>query len=425
MSNKISTNFKTKKGAASFYVVIFTTLVLGIITISFVRIMLSEATRTTDTDLNQSAYDSALAGVEDAKSALKKINQDPSLAEQLFPKDPQQTPECNTLTKILYGPGSDLTKDVQIAEKTSGESREAQAYTCVKMTNIVDDYRATLTSNTRMKVVPLRIRGGFSQVKYLKVSWYAKTDGDGVKYLQNKDAQNPLYFNENGVAESPDQSVLAPPVLTAELIQTDTLFNAAELVSDARTAGTDRSTVVLYPVKSGASDKDINADEMRQAADPYKNNANQPFYVNCVDSADQEFVCEKTLQLPYTINGSQEKGDDTAFLLIAAPYGNSDTKFKITALDEEKNVLQFENAQYQVDSTGRANDIYRRIETRLEIGNANFPFPEYTIEGSNATQGKASIWKNFWITNNCQTTVNEKIGGEQYGITDCRNSGTP
>ena len=66
---------KTRKGAASIYVVVFVTLILGILTISFVRIMLSEAVQTTNYDLSQSAYDSALAGVEDAKVALLKYHE--------------------------------------------------------------------------------------------------------------------------------------------------------------------------------------------------------------------------------------------------------------------------------------------------------------------------------------------------------------
>ena len=61
---------KTRKGAASIYIVIFTTTLLGIIALSFVRIMLAESLRTTNYSLSQSAYNSALAGIEDAKIIL-------------------------------------------------------------------------------------------------------------------------------------------------------------------------------------------------------------------------------------------------------------------------------------------------------------------------------------------------------------------
>ena len=50
-------------------------IILGIITLGFTRLMLSQATQTTNNDLSQSAYDSALAGVEDAKISVIKYHQ--------------------------------------------------------------------------------------------------------------------------------------------------------------------------------------------------------------------------------------------------------------------------------------------------------------------------------------------------------------
>ena len=56
---------KFKKGAASFYIVAISTLILVIIAASFAAVIISEMARTSNDDLAQSAYDSALAGVED------------------------------------------------------------------------------------------------------------------------------------------------------------------------------------------------------------------------------------------------------------------------------------------------------------------------------------------------------------------------
>ena len=67
---KKKAKMKSKKGAASFYIVAFSTLVLIIIATSFAAIIISEVTRTANDDLSQSAYDSAMAGVEDAKIAF-------------------------------------------------------------------------------------------------------------------------------------------------------------------------------------------------------------------------------------------------------------------------------------------------------------------------------------------------------------------
>ena len=55
-----------RQGVASLYVVVFATILFGVITLSFTRIILSEVEQSSDDDLSQSAYDAALAGVEDA-----------------------------------------------------------------------------------------------------------------------------------------------------------------------------------------------------------------------------------------------------------------------------------------------------------------------------------------------------------------------
>ena len=61
---------KFKEGAASFYIVAISTLILVIVAASFAAVIISEVTRTSNDDLAQSAYDAALAGVEDAKLAF-------------------------------------------------------------------------------------------------------------------------------------------------------------------------------------------------------------------------------------------------------------------------------------------------------------------------------------------------------------------
>ena len=63
-----------KKGATSIIATVFTIILFSIITIGFTRLILSEVLQTTNTSLSKSAYDSALAGVEDAKIALLKYH---------------------------------------------------------------------------------------------------------------------------------------------------------------------------------------------------------------------------------------------------------------------------------------------------------------------------------------------------------------
>jgi hypothetical protein len=56
--------------------------------------------------------------------------------------------------------------------------------------------------------------------------------------------------------------------------------------------------------------------------------------------------------------------------------------------------LPFVGVQARVDSTGRANDLFRRVEARIELVDIYFPLPDYSV------QANTDIVKNFWVTFN-------------------------
>lgn len=386
----------TKKGAASLYVVIFTTILFSVITLSFIRIILSESVQSSNDDLSQSAYDSALAGVEDAKIAVNKYYQclsNPSLsgcnvyktgAGGTISGDSIFGGNCEDFklkNKILYAGSTD--SEVKIQESNLSGNNTDQAYTCVIVNNIVPDYRSTLTSDTRTRVIPLGVGSQLNQVKKVEFRWYSEINGTVFNsYFQDASHSQ----NLPNKSQSP-----IPPIISLTLLHTGNDIK----VGDYMTAETpDYSTMILRPV-SGGGVNSISATEISSAG--LATTSQSPFYINCDYG---EFAC--TVNLESDSTDIFYPGFNTnAFLIVSLPYGETVTDFAVTMYDNNGNIVNFENVQISVDSTGRANQLLRRVETRLDPSDTFFPYPEYEVTLSGT--GDDSFLKNFWITNNCWT----------------------
>ena len=101
----------------------------------------------------------------------------------------------------------------------------------------------------------------------------------------------------------------------------------------------------------------------------------------------------------------------TSYVAVNLPYGAPDTDVSIkmyscsdaslpTTAENCGAPLEFANVQPMVDSTGRANDLFRRVESRIELYDTSFPVTSFGLamtDPSNTT----GIAKDFYATNNC------------------------
>ncbi len=371
----------SKKGVASLYVVIFATILFGVITLSFIRIILSESQQTGNDDLSQSAYDSAMAGVEDAKLAVNKFYKNYNSADigDLFGG------ECNSegaeggtfkLKSFLY-PGSGAG-EVKIQE-SAGNSTE-QAYTCVILENIVGDYRSTLTSDNRTKVVPLGIGSTeLSNVKKIRINWYSEVNGTKFGKTAGNSKKLP---NKN--------DSYTPPALSVTLLKTKGTIN---LDAFNKSEDPNYGSMLFLPSTTNASRAGNFFDNNDVANAGLSSKPNEPYLVQC--KMGDEFACSVTLE------AGMGTDIQNAMLIISMPYGDIVTDFMVELLDDGGDPIPFENVQISVDSTGRANQLVRRVETRLDPADLFFPYPEYEVELTG--DGDKSFLKNFWITANCWT----------------------
>ena len=88
------------------------------------------------------------------------------------------------------------------------------------------------------------------------------------------------------------------------------------------------------------------------------------------------------VQLPEAVGGG--RSNETFMFVLNLPYGQPDTEFAMEfyyrAADGNLKRTTIRDAQVVVDSTGRTNDLVRRVEVRLETSDTSFAYPMYALQ---------------------------------------------
>lgn len=403
-----------QSGAVSLFVVIFAMLIITVITVSFLRLMMADQQRASDTDLSQSAYDSAMAGVEDAKRALLRYQavcaNTPSDCAALSSRLSSDT--CNEAllegsvvnpSDVEAGSGSN-PGEVNVRQSITGNDASLnQAYTCVTIQLETQRYVGTLAAN-ESQLVPLIGTNDFDTVT---VRWFDRDDvgrTDGAVSLTALATQQRLlqqWSASGGGSGGTGWPTNRPSVMRTQLIQFGDSFTLSSFDIVNSSSQNNASTLFLYPV-SGGSASSPNSDAF-VGRDIRKNDANDdpdadsalasPLPVRCVASVSGGgFACSMSLRLPTPIGG----GDRTAFLRLSPFYNASHFEVVLSngvPLTTGANVVRFKDVQPIVDSTGRANDVFRRVQTNVDLFDTSFPYPDASIDVTN------NFCKDFAVTN--------------------------
>lgn len=384
---------KFRKGAASFYIVAFSTLILLIVATSFATIIISEINRTSNNDLSQSAYDSAMAGVEDAKLAyynyLNCVNKDSN--EDRCEKVKSQVrggQNCNMVNTILGREGGELI------ETNTGGNNMQQAYTCVIFSTILENYENTMSSSKSFQVIDANFVEGdqANKVSKLQIDWYSARNSQNGREVNygNFIPTGKVLFGGLGTLTG----IPKPPTISVAILQTGLSFNLADF--DA-TVGktTNKGMVYLVPMQE-KNDKSVegnhktawNGKENYIDENGFLDSNNQlatnvPYTVYCNDGG--EYLCSVTIDLPRPVEG-ENRNPNTFKVIVALPYGAPEFDYRVTfkcndgtcgnpveseGEESSGDVAYLDGVQIEVDSTGRANDLYRRIITRLENGSSS------------------------------------------------------
>lgn len=400
-----------RKGAASFYIVAFSTLILMIVATSFAAVIISETTRTSNDDLSQSAYDAALAGVEDAKLLYQSYQNcvlqgtKTSDCQTLIATVESGATDCDMVGKSL---GRTIENGIGVPIQSSKvvNNNMQQYYTCVKMETVLNDFRSSLSASDMIRVAKVKFDDGVAdKIDKVKISWY--DDLSNMRYWSHSSSG---LFQPIGLA-----GVAAPPVISLAMVQTAQEFNFSDFNFTVGET-TDRGMVYLVPTnnKNNAGRKDRNNyigawngkensinkwaflesnDKTVANSDPsYTGNkswaGNLPYMVYC--DGEGTFACSTTIEIPRPVTGwggSTKRNDNTFVFVVGLPYGKPATNFSLeffcgeAECGGEQTIISAEDkssesrdnkraylkeTQIRVDSTGRANDLFRRVEMRLQ-----------------------------------------------------------
>lgn len=349
-----------EQGVASIFIVVFSILLLIVVSISFTQLMMSEQIRSNDTELSQGAYDSALSGVEDGKRVLALCQQsgyDPSnVACQAILKG-----ECTTVSDA--GIVSQENGEVYIKTTSNGGKDFEQAYTCVKISLDSPEYKGTIDQSGDSTVIPLR---GVSAFDKVQLFWRVPS------ISQVSDLGSAIYLK---LPQASAWSAEKPPVIRSQLIQ----YKDGSLLSSDFDSNNNSHTTYFYPTTGGVAGSPALTNF---SVDQRRSGFLSPTAVGCTTLLVQQgYNCWTTISLPDPIGG--DSSNRVAYLRLMSIYNGAD--YMVRLVSSTGSTVKFFRVQPSIDSTGRASDVFRRVEAKVELTDSNEAslYPRATVDLTN------------------------------------------
>jgi hypothetical protein len=362
-----------QSGAVSLFAVIFGAMLLTIVTIGFMRLMLMDQRQASDNDLSQSAYDAALAGVEDAKRVVRAAQTGNMQAAGVL----SGPINCNMIAASGVVGGS--TSGETIIQTGSGAGKKFdQAYTCVKIAMQSQDFIYKAIED-KSQLISLRAVSSFNKII---IEWYRRDDES------NLNAENAVNTEISTTGELPTKDKWnsnTPPLVRAQVISPGSTFNLATLDTTGVTSflrpNVLRSDVVS---QSGTVVSGKSSDRPRATDGNEHNNGTNIISCSKTFRFSGEYSCKAVIDVDEVPAGSE-----SVFLRLVSIYKGG--SIKVSLQKSDGTTVNFDGVQPIVDSTGRASNLFRRVEARLQIGD-DFAYPD------NAVELKNSLCKDFSIS---------------------------
>ena len=362
-----------QSGAVSLFAVIFGAMLLTIVTIGFMRLMIMDQRQSSNNDLSQSAYDAALAGVEDAKRVVRAAQTGNIQAVGVL----NGPINCNMVAASGVVGGS-ISGDTIIQTGTGAGKRFDQAYTCVKITMKSQDF-IYKSIEDKSQLIPLRATSSFNKIS---IEWYRRDDES------NLGSANAVNTEISTTGELPARNSWhsnTPQLMRVQLINPGPTFNLSTLDTTGVTSFF-RPNVLTSDVagQDGTAVSSKTSDRPRATDGNEHNNGTNIVSCSKTFKFSGEYSCKAVIDVDEIAAGGE-----TAFLRLTSIYKGGSVKVSLQKTDGT--IVNFDGVQPIVDSTGRASNLFRRVEARLQIGD-DFAYPDNAIELKN------SLCKDFSVS---------------------------
>ena len=402
---KSSKNFK--RGGVSIFIVMVVGVLVSIMSASFLRLMFRDQEQASKLDLSQSAYDSAQAGVEDAKRFLRIFRAacGPS-GTGIFEgvthncnamRDAIRNESCYTLATAGIGNPNGETI-IQTTSGAGGASNDAslnQAYTCVKLRMNTADFLGR-TNDGSPSVINLRGTTAFDRVR---IRWHSRENMTNGNNIALDSLSNPSVRPRIDSRNWRNQN--RPAILKAQFYGYVPGVGGSSSIMDTPYPddGNGASEMLFYPTNSTSalSSNVSNMPTVRRNESSSQATTDYTF-TRCSDRMDANsnaYACETTVNIGRSVDPR-----DVLYLRLT-PLMN-DSNFRVELLNGNT-VVDFAGVQPRVDSTGRANTQLRRVESRIGFNDTSFPVPLFSAQ---TESNEEPICKDFSVTRLNNSNVN-------------------
>ncbi len=365
---------KNQDGAAAILTVIFLSLVMIVLVLSFLRTAITEQRLSSDGDLSARAFYATESGLEDAKRALREF-QAGTLDEASLRGDECDVPDSPDYDRVLSSP------DAYNIE-----------YTCMLINVTPSSYTFNLSGTNNSFKVPL-ILDGTSEFDTIRVEWHLdQLVTDGGDGQLGTGVNNQIRLRTPGDLSLPsvdewtsqaDTSANFPSMLQVNLFQAPQgAFTSDEL--------TDYRTYISPNFTTGSVN---NYQAFDNSSDTIPNDGNSPNLPGPENGQVLPGTCVYNTLTSYACSvdfSGFESADALYYLQVTNLY--RPVHVRVTAFDggAEQN---FRGSQATADVTAKAGSVYRRVRAVIDIDQITI-LPDASI----TTAG--SLCKDFAITDN-------------------------